>query len=358
MNSIRARIQLSRSAFNLDVQFEIPGTGVTALFGQSGSGKSTLLRCLAGLERAATGALHVGEVCWQDESRRIFLAPHQRALGYVFQDARLFPHLNVRRNLEFGWKRIAPLQRQIEFDQVVQWMGLEKLLQRATPRLSGGEQQRVAIARALLTSPQLLIMDEPLAALDAAAKAEILPYLERLHLQLAIPMIYVSHALEEVVRLADNMLLLKEGKLIASGELKSVMTRLDLPLSHLDEAASVIDAAVSGHDEAYHLTYLIFSGGQITVTRQALTAGSQVRVRILARDVSVTLNRPEQTSILNVFEATISELGEHSPSQLLVKLLVGTDQLLARITRKSAALLNLKPGSQVFVQVKSVALAS
>ncbi len=356
MRSIRAKIQLVRSEFTLDAEFEIPGKGVTALFGQSGSGKSTLLRCLAGLERSASGVVQVGDTCWQDDVSSVFLPPHQRALGYVFQNARLFPHLNVQRNLEFGWKRIAPQHRQIKFDQVVEWLNLEHLLQRATPRLSGGEQQRVAIARALLTSPQLLIMDEPLAALDAEAKAEILPCLERLHQQLSMPVIYVSHALDEVMRLVDTMLLLKAGKLIASGKLEDVMTRLDLPLSHMDEAGSAIDATVIGHDDEFHLTVLGFSGGQISVSRQFLDQGSPVRVRIMARDVSIALNRPEQTSILNVFTATVTELGEHGPSQLLVKLALGDNQLLARITRKSAVALELKPGCQVFAQVKSVAL--
>ena len=354
--TIRAKIQLARSEFNLDAEFEIPGKGVTALFGQSGSGKSTLLRCLSGLERSSRGVVHVGDTCWQDDARNVFVPTHQRALGYVFQNARLFPHLNVRRNLEYGLNRIPMRQRQIEFDQAVSWLGLENLLQRSTPRLSGGEQQRVAIARALLTSPQLLIMDEPLAALDASAKAEILPYLEQLPQQLAMPVIYVSHSLEEVARLADSMLLLKDGKLIASGELKNVMTRLDLPLSHMDEAGSAIDATVTGHDSEFHLTYLKFSGGEISVSHQPLSEGSPVRIRILARDVSITLNQPEQTSILNVFAAIVIELGEHGPSQLLVKLAVGTDQILARITRKSAALLDLKPGCRVFAQVKSVAL--
>jgi len=356
--TIRARIQLVRSGFKLDAEFEIPGKGVTALFGQSGSGKSTLLRCLAGLERSSSGVIFVGDACWQDDTGNVFLSPHQRSLGYVFQDARLFPHLDVRRNLEFGWKRVPPMQRRIEFDQVVQWLGLENIIQRMPPRLSGGEQQRVAIARALLTSPQLLIMDEPLAALDATAKAEILPYLERLPEQLSMPVIYVSHALEEVTRLADSMLLLKDGKLIASGNLKDVMTRLDLPLSHMDEAGSVIDATVIGHDDEFQLTCLKFSGGQISVSRLSLNQGSPVRVRILARDVSIALGRPEQTSILNVFAASVIELGAHSPSQLLVRLAVGTDQVVARITRKSAALLDLKSGCQVFAQVKSVALVS
>jgi len=356
MSSIRARFTLPRSEFCLDADFEIPGKGVTAIFGQSGSGKTTLLRCLAGLERAKNGLVLVNGECWQDESNKLFMPIHRRPLGYVFQDARLFPHLNVKSNLEFGWKRILPAQRRVTYENAVEWLGLEHLLKRTSERLSGGEKQRVSIARALLASPQLLIMDEPLASLDNEAKAEILPYLERLHQALSIPMLYVSHSLEEVARLSDSMILLKNGKMIASGKLMEVMTRLDLPLSHLDEACASIDSKIVSHDQTYNLTNVKFSGGTISVPLQVRGEGSTVRIRILAKDVSLTLAMPEQTSILNIFEACIIEMADHNPSQLLVKLTVGTDYLLARITRKSADLLGLCIGQKVFAQVKSVAL--
>ncbi|TCV86730.1 molybdenum ABC transporter ATP-binding protein [Sulfurirhabdus autotrophica] len=358
MSSIRARFTLSRSEFCLETDFEIPGKGVTALFGQSGSGKTTLLRCLAGLERAKDGLVVVNGECWQDESNKLFLPIYQRSLGYVFQDARLFPHLNVQRNLEYGWKRILPGQRRVIYKNVVEWLGLEHLLKRTPEKLSGGEKQRVSIARALLTSPQLLIMDEPLASLDSVAKAEILPYLEKLHQTLSIPVLYVSHSLEEVARLADFMLLLKSGKLIASGKTTEVMTRLDLPLSHLDEACASINTTVVGHDETYNLTNVEFSGGTISVSRLTKKTGDSVRVQILAKDVSLTMVKPQQTSILNVFEACIIEISDDNSSKVLIKLTVGKDLLLARITRKSLILLGLSPGQKIFAQVKSVALLS
>jgi molybdate transport system ATP-binding protein len=356
MSSIKVRFALARGDFRLDAEFEAPGKGVTALFGQSGSGKTTLLRCIAGLERAPGGFLAINGEVWQDETRGHFLPTHKRPLGYVFQDARLFPHLNVRRNLEFGWKRTPVAQRQVAFEQAVGWMGLDKLLTRSPQHLSGGEKQRVAIARALLTGPKLLIMDEPLAALDAAAKAEILPYFDRLHEELAIPLIYVSHALEEVTRLADHLLPMAAGRITAAGSPSQVLTRLDLPLSHLDDAAAAVDAVVAGHDEEFGLSYLDFPGGRITTPRQPFASGHAVRVRILAKDVSLALDLPKRTSILNIFPARVAEIVEHNPAQLLVSLTVGEARLLARITRKSAALLDLQPGMEVYAQVKGVAL--
>ncbi len=356
MNAIRARFTLPRADFSLRVDTDIPGRGVTALFGPSGSGKTSLLRCIAGLERAPKGYLSVNGETWQDEASAVFLPPHRRPLGFVFQDARLFPHLSVRRNLEFGRDRTPQAGRYLEFEQAVEWLGLEKLLERRPQQLSGGEKQRAAIARALLAGPRLLILDEPLASLDAASKLEILPYLERLHNELAIPVIFVSHALEEVTRLADYMVLLKEGRVLACGELSQVVTRLDLPLSHLDEAGTVIDAVVASHDDEFHLTYLDFAGGRISAVRQDYLPGHAARVRILAKDVSLALSPPQGTSILNVFPARITHLVEHNPAQVLVKLEVGQTELLSRITRKSASLLQLAPGSAVYAQVKSVAL--
>ena len=354
MSSVEARFVLGRGEFRLDAEFAAPGRGVTALFGQSGSGKTTLLRCIAGLERAPGGFLQVNGEVWLDE--RGFLPSHKRPLGYVFQDARLFPHLTVRRNLEFGWKRTPPAQRQVAFERAVAWMGLEKLLPRAPQHLSGGEKQRVAIARALLTGPQLLIMDEPLAALDVAAKAEILPYLDRLHEELAIPVFYVSHAVEEVIRLADHVLLMDGGRVTATGTPADVLTRLDLPLAHLDDAAAALDAVVAGHDEEFGLSYLDFSGGRIATPHQPFAPGHAVRVRILAKDVSLTLDQPQRTSILNIFAARVVEIADHTQAQVLVNLAVGDARLLARITRKSAKLLDLQPGVEVYAQVKSVAL--
>ena len=356
MSGITARFGLDLGEFRLDAGFEAPGRGVTALFGPSGSGKTTLLRCLAGLERASNGYLEVNGEIWQDDSIGIYLPTHRRPLGYVFQEASLFPHLDVRRNLEYGWKRIPATQRRVGFDQAVELVGIGPLLARDPARLSGGERQRVAIARALLVSPDLLLMDEPLAALDLASKRDILPYLERLHDELSVPVLYVSHSPDEVARLADYMVLMDRGRSVASGPLKELLARLDLPLAHGDEAGVVIDTVVGEHDETYHLTRLDFAGGAISVARQPHALGHRMRLRIHARDVSLALERHSDSSILNILPARVVEIVDENPAQVAVRLDAGGVPLLARITRKSSALLGLEPGMAVYAQVKSVAL--
>ena len=356
MSGMTARFDLALGEFRLDAGFEAPGRGVTALFGPSGSGKTTLLRCLAGLERASNGYLEVNGEIWQDDSKGIYLPTHRRPLGYVFQEASLFPHLSVRRNLEYGWKRIPAAQRRVGFDQAVELVGIGPLLARDPARLSGGERQRVAIARALLVSPDLLLMDEPLAALDLASKGEILPYLERLHDELSIPVLYVSHSPDEVARLADYMVLMEKGRSLASGPLKDMLARLDIPLAHGDEAGVVIDMVVGEHDETYHLTRLDFAGGGISVARQPHALGHRMRLRIHARDVSLALERHSDSSILNILPARVVEVADENPAQVVVRLDAEGVPLLARITRKSSALLGLEPGMAVFAQVKSVAL--
>lgn len=356
MSGLHARFQLQRGAFTLDATFSAPARGVTALFGPSGSGKTTALRCIAGLERAA-GTLRFADETWQDERR--FVPTHRRPIGYVFQEASLFPHLSVRHNLEYGWRQIAPAQRRVAFDDAVQLLGITPLLGRDPRHLSGGERQRVAIARALLTSPRLLLMDEPLSALDTRSKAEILPYLERLHDELAIPVIYVSHAPDEVARLADTLVLMEQGRVVAAGAVGEMMVRSDLPLAHDDDAAAVIDAVVVQHDEVYQLTTLQFEGGQMTVGRCAQPLGARVRLRVHARDVSLALGRHADSSILNILPAQVMALEAAGPSQVMVRLCIGPagpTPLLARITRKSADLLQLEVGRQLHVQIKSVAL--
>lgn len=353
---IQGRFQLTLGQFNFDVNFQIPGRGITAIFGHSGSGKTTLLRCIAGLERATAGFLQINDHCWQDDSKGIFLATHQRSLGYVFQEASLFPHLTVKQNLEYGLRRTPLAQRKIALVEVIELLGISLLLSRRPDRLSGGERQRVAIARALLTSPQLLLMDEPLTALDDQSKAEILPYLEKLHEELAIPLLYVTHSQQELMRLADYMLLMNQGQLIGGGPLSEMLTRFDLPLSHAHEAGVVIEANFLTHDEEFHLTYLEFSGGQLSLPRQTLLPGPLVRVRIQARDVSLALENEVRSSILNVLAATIVEITEEPPGQWLIKLAVGEILLLARITAKSGHLLQLQPGMAVYARVKSLAL--
>ncbi|HEX5363427.1 MAG TPA: molybdenum ABC transporter ATP-binding protein [Gallionella sp.] len=357
MSELHAHFKLQLEGFALDASFSAPAVGVTALFGPSGSGKTTLLRCIAGLERAQ-GTLRVNGAIWQDETT--FMPTHQRPLGYVFQEASLFPHLSVRANLEYGYKRIAPAGRKVQLDRVVEWLGLGRLIERGDPaRLSGGERQRVAIGRALLTSPRILLMDEPLSALDTASKQDILPYLERLHRELNIPVLYVSHALDEVARLADHLVLLQQGRVIASGGLGETLARLDLPTAHFDDAGSVIEAAVAQQDETYHLTRVDYAGGHLWVGRVAQPSGARVRARVLARDVSIATQAPEGSSINNILHARIEEIRDEGPDKVMVRMKVGESQmLLSRITRRSRDHLNLAVGMDVFAQVKSVALMS
>lgn len=353
---IHARFKLDYSSFALDVDLKLPARGITAVFGPSGSGKTTLLRCIAGLEKAPNGLLHVHGETWQDGDD--FVPTHRRPLGCVFQEASLFPHLSVRDNLEYGLRRIAPGLRKLQPEQVVAWLGLQSLLSRKdTASLSGGEKQRVAMGRALLTSPRLLLMDEPLSALDSASKQEILPYLERLHTELEIPVLYVSHALDEVARLADHLVLLERGRVIASGALSDTLGRLDLPTAHLDDAGTVIDAVIAVHDATYHLTRLDFSGGNLWVSKIERDAGGAVRVRLLARDVSIATVMPQHSSISNVLLSRITEIQDEGLDRVTLRLVIGGEHvLLSRITRRSRDQLGLAAGMEVYAQVKSVVL--
>ena len=369
-DGITVRLNINFPAFALGLDLALPGTGVTALFGPSGSGKTTCLRAIAGLERgvALRSAAHrnlvtVNGETWQDDSQGAFVPTHLRALGYVFQEASLFAHLSVAQNLAFGQKRVARLanaQQKLSLeqaiDQAVELLGIGHLLARQPHTLSGGERQRVAIARALATRPRLLLMDEPLAALDAKRKAEVLPYLQKLHRELNIPILYVSHAMDEVARLADHLVLLDNGKAIASGPTADVMTRLDLPLAHGDAAGAVISATVISHDLAYHLTLVRFAGGDFTLPEQAIAPGQTLRVRVQARDVSLTLQRQTGTSIQNILPVTVTALSLDSPGQVMVRLDAGGSTLLARVTARSVEALVLEVGKPVFAQVKGVAI--
>ena len=357
MNDILARLRLERPGFTLDVDLQLPGHGVSALFGPSGCGKTTCLRALAGLERAPQGRVVVHGEVWQDEARGQWLPPHRRALGYVFQEASLFDHLSVRGNIEYGLRRLPPARRRVPVEQAVELLGLTALLARRPATLSGGERQRVAIARALAASPALLLMDEPLAALDAARKAELLPYLDRLQRQLDIPMVYVSHSPDEVARLAHHLVLLRAGQVVTSGPTLALMARLDLPLAQGDAAACVVLAEVARHDAAACLTTVRFSGGEMhLVSTQVRAPGERLRLRVQARDVSLTLARQEGTSILNILPARVLQLREDGPGQAMVVLDAGGTALLARVTQRSAQALALAPGLPVFAQVKGVAL--
>jgi len=356
---IQMRLKLRYSGFALDVDLQLPGRGVTALYGHSGSGKTTCLRCIAGLERADHGFIQVNDEVWQDSENKIFVAPHKRALGYVFQEASLFPHLSVLANLEFGLKRIPKPQRRVDMAHATELLGISHLLDRHPQHLSGGERQRVGMARALLTSPKLLLMDEPLAALDAQRKSEILPYLQRLHDELDIPVLYVSHSQDEVARLADHIVLLSNGKALASGPIGQTLARLDLPLAMGDDAGVVIEGRVSAYDADYQLLSLQLPDTtlNIRVPHSPLDAGHALRCKVQARDVSLSLHNAGQSSILNRLPVTVvSEMNADNAAHVLIRLDAAGTPLLARITRYSRDQLNVHPGQQLWAQIKAVAV--
>ena len=357
-DGLRVRLRMDRGAFCLDVDLDLPLRGISALFGHSGSGKTTVLRAIAGLERAPGGVVALGDDVWQDDARGVFVPVHQRAIGYVFQEASLFPHLSVRANLEFGRKRVPVHERRFALEPVTALLGIAGLLERRPDGLSGGERQRVAIARALLASPRLLLMDEPLAALDLRRKQEILPYLERMHGELAIPIVYVSHAPDEVARLADHLVLLDAGKAVASGPLTETLARVDLPPSFADDAGVVLDTILAGHEEDA-LSRLEFAGGALFVGGRREAVGTHLRCRIHARDVSLALDRPQGTSIVNRLPAVVTAVAPtDTPGHVLVQLRMGESPLLARITERSRRELGIAPGLQLWAQIKGVALLS
>ena len=341
--------------FNLDVAFETTDGGITALFGRSGAGKTTLVNMMAGLLRPDSGRLQIGGQVLFDSTARVNVRPERRRVGYVFQEGRLFPHLSVKANLLYG-RRFAPKgERYQDAAQIIDLLGLEGLLRRRPATLSGGEKQRVAIGRALLSEPRLLLMDEPLAALDAARKSEIMGYIERLRDVLGVPIIYVSHALEEVTRLADQMVLLADGAVVATGSAVELMSRPDLsPHTGRHEAGALIKTRVAGHDE-FGLTELAFEGGVLRVSGLDLADGTQVRARIRARDVAIATARPSDLSILNVFAGRVAEMHPSGAAAMDLQLDIGV-KLWARITARSAHDLGLVPGREVYALVKSVAI--
>jgi len=354
---IEARYRIARGDFTLDVDLSLPGRGVSALFGPSGAGKSSILRAIAGLERPAACRLLVAGECWDDGARGVHRPSHQRALGYVFQDARLFEHLRVGENLDYGRRRSATPLDARELADLVELLGIAGLVGRWPRELSGGERQRVAIARALARRPRLLLLDEPLASLDQARRREILPYLERLQGELAIPVIYVSHALDEVLRLADHLVLLEGGSVVASGPLGATLARLDLPIARGPDAGVLIEGDVVGHDPDYHLSQLAFDGGVLTLAEPEVPRGQRVRVQVLARDVSLSRAAHGDSTIVNVLEARIVDTADAgTPAHLLVRLEVGATPLLARITRRSWDQLGLAVGEPILAQVKAVAV--
>ena len=352
---LKARVVLDRgSDFQLRVDCDIPLRGVTAIYGPSGSGKTSFLYCLAGLLQAERGSeLVAGDRIWQQGDT--ILATHRRKIGFVFQDSRLFPHLSVAGNLHYAEQRqsgnTGPTREQVE-----QWLQLDTLLERDIHQLSRGQQQRVAIARALLSAPDILLLDEPLANIDLAGRTRILNHLEQLQRDLDLPIIYISHDMEELARLADWLLIMEAGRITAAGSMLELCSRMELAIAHEEQAAAIVTASVSGHDAQYGLSELQLQGQPLYVPAVSSNPGSTVRLRIPARDVSICLQAPLKTSILNIIKATISEIEAGSSPRLLLRLQIGEQFLLARLTRKSIDTLQLRTGDTVYAQVKSVAL--
>jgi len=352
---IECKIKIQLESFMLDANFSIPDRGITVVFGPSGSGKTTLLRAIAGLEKSDDGFLKIGDSVWQKGEN--FLPTHKRQIGYVFQDAALFDHLDVKGNLNFVVKRAIGLKEDF-IESIHNLLEIKTLLNRKTTQLSGGERQRVAIARALLTNPRILLLDEPLSALDLKRKNEILPYLDSIHNDLEIPILYVTHSQDEMSRLADHLLLIEDGNIIGSGPVNDMLTRFDMPLSHGGEAVSIIEAEVLKRDPEFNLMHLDFLGGQFIVPDNSFPVQTKVRIRVVARDVSLTKSKQVDTSILNIFPAMVQEIVNEGEAQVMVSLQIKDTILLACITRKSSYKLRLEKGSEVFVQVKSVAILS
>ncbi|MCM0613478.1 molybdenum ABC transporter ATP-binding protein [Marinobacter sediminum] len=352
---IQAHFQCHFEGFHLDVELNLPGRGLTALFGHSGCGKTTLLRCMAGLQ-PAEGTMSVNGDEWQSAS---FSRPvHQRPLAYVFQETSLFPHLSVRRNLMYGYRRLPKTERQISFDQAVNWLGLANLLERMPAKLSGGERQRVAIARALLTSPRLLLMDEPLSALDQGSKQEIMLYLEALRDTLSIPILYVSHSAAEVARLADHIVMMDNGSVVAEGPLQEILARTDQPFGLEEDAGVIIEAVIRERDDQWHLCRADFSGGHLWLRAdERLVIGQPVRLQVLARDISLALTEQTDQSIQNLIVASVDEIASNlSPGTSMVRLLAGQTPFLARLTSRAVHALAIEQGQQVWMQIKSVAI--
>ena len=360
-SAIRIRLQLARPDFTLDVDLALAEKSITVLFGPSGSGKTTLLRCVAGLERAPSARISVGTTVWQDDVRGLFVPTWQRQLGYVFQEASLFAHLDVRANLEYGLRRAGKvthnLPQAITLDAAIELLGLQTLLARRPEQLSGGERQRVAIARALCAQPQLLLLDEPLASLDQTRREEILPWLERLRTELHTPMLYVTHSADEVARLADTLVLLERGRVRQAGPVGAVLAQLQSPVTLGDDVGALLQASMLARDAQWHLAQVAFDGGTLWLRDSHHDLGERVRLRILARDVSITTAAPQHTSIQNVLPCVIDALqADAHPSQMLVRLRCGASFILARITARSAHALQLQAGMAVWAQIKAVAL--
>ncbi len=340
--------------FNLQVNLELPENGVTAIFGPSGCGKTSLLRVIAGLDTYPNSELKFADQDWQSEEQCI--PTFQRSIAYVFQEASLFSHLNVQGNLDYAAKRVPADIKKVSQEQVVELLGIKHLLNHRAEILSGGERQRVAIARALISSPQLMLMDEPLSALDKQSKHEVLHYILRCQKEMGLPIIYVSHALEEVSQLADYLVLMNNGKVTLHGQLQRMLTTLESPLAVATDAESVVNAEIESYDARFDLTSLNSQIGRVLVVGKVNSSLRKIRLRFAARDISLTLHVQKDTSILNIFPATIEKIKPIGDALMIVRLQVNGVPILARITTKSAEALNLSFGQHVYAQVKSVAL--
>ena len=351
---IEAKFYLPRRDFLLDVQFALPAQGICAIFGASGSGKSTLLRCIAGLERVPDGYCKVQQHVWQD--KKTWLPAHRRPIGYVFQEASLFPHLTVTQNLQYGLRRI-PAQQHGDVSRIIKMLDIEHLLPRKPQKLSGGERQRVGIARALVMQPQLLLMDEPLSALDDTRKQEILPYLERLRDEMSITILYVTHSQHEVMRLADHILLLDQGSILLNTPLPEALNQPGSPFSLYQDARTLLHTRVAEIDASWQLARLTFRDGSLWLRNENLVIGQAVRLEVLARDASLVRERPQHTSIQNILPATITRIdnGNH-PALALVTVHVGATRFLVQISRRSAHDLQLAAGQNWWLQIKTAAL--
>ncbi|MBV9552936.1 MAG: molybdenum ABC transporter ATP-binding protein [Alphaproteobacteria bacterium] len=354
MSVLRVSVEHRLGDFVLDAAFESEG-GLTALFGRSGAGKTSLINAIAGLYRPERGRIDIDGAVLTDTAAGVFVASHRRRIGYVFQEDRLFPHLSARQNLLYG-RWFAPQPAAADFGQIVALLGIGHLLSRRPANLSGGEKQRVAIGRALLAAPRLLVMDEPLAALDERRRAEILPYIERLRDEMGVPIVYVSHSVAEVARLATTLVVLSEGRVAATGPTAEIMARLDLfPLTGRSEAGAILSTRVAAHDPAFGLSVLRAAAGELRVPRVDLPAGTALRVRIRARDVMIALAPPEQLSALNVLPGTIAEIAGGDGPIMQLRLDCAGEALVARLTRRSVETLGLVPGKSVYAVIKSIA---
>jgi len=333
MSGVELKYAIRKGDFSLNVDTEIPASGITGIFGESGSGKTTLLRCIAGLEK-------------NDDQRPV----HKRRIGYVFQEPQLFAHLSVRKNIEYGLRRNPDAVN--SFDEVVSMLEIEGLLERLPSELSGGEAQRVSIARVLCQSPQIILMDEPLSALDERRRNEILPYLDRLHAASSVPIVYVSHNIDEICRLSDHLIVLDAGRIVTEGDLQETLIRTDVPQIGGRNAGAVIEATGSQYDSEFDLTAFRFSAGEILVPGRH--ESKSPRIRIAASDVSLSKEAAKSSSVLNILAATIEFITQESTSTSLLRLRVGDDVILSRITRRSLQHLDLQVGDEVYAQIKSV----